>query len=81
MEEDLYTGTNPAKGIKDIQVDNRRERFLTKDEIKQLLSNVSNDHQLYLFTLISLTTGARSGTVLHIRKKDINITNALLTLD
>jgi len=80
IEEELYTGTNPAKGIKDLQVDNRRERFLTQKEIKQLLSNIINDHQLYLFTLISLTTGARSGTVLHIRKKDIDITNTLLTL-
>ena len=80
IEEGIYTGINPAKGIKDIQIDNRRERFLTQEEIKKLLSAVKSDHQLYLFTLISLSTGARSGTVLYIRKKDIDITNKIITL-
>ncbi len=80
IEEEIYIGINPAKGIKEIKVDNRRERFLTQKEIKQLLSRVVNDHQLYLFTLIALTTGARSGSVLNVRKKDIDIAHTLLTL-
>ena len=80
IEERLYIGANPAKGIKEQKIDNRRERFLTKNEVKLLLTIVKNDHQLYLFTLISLSTGARSGSILSITKKDVEITNALLTL-
>ena len=80
IEEEIFTGTNPAKGIKEQKIDNRRERFLTKNEVKLLLTTVRHDHQLYLFTLISLSTGARSGSILNITKKDIEINNALLTL-
>ncbi len=80
IEEELYIGVNPAKGIKEQKIDNRRERFLTKDEVKLLLAAVKDDHQLYLFTLISLSTGARSGSILSITKKDVEISNALLTL-
>ncbi|HFQ61475.1 MAG TPA: site-specific integrase [Epsilonproteobacteria bacterium] len=80
QEEEIFIGTNPAKGIKEQKIDNRRERFLTKDEVKLLLDTVKSDHQLYLFTLIALSTGARSGSILNITKKDVEISNALLTL-
>ena len=80
IEEELYIGVNPAKGIKEQKIDNRRERFLTKNEVRSLLAAVKDDHQLYLFTLISLSTGARSGSILSITKKDVEISNALLTL-
>ncbi len=80
IEEELYTGANPTKGIKEQKIDNRRERFLTKNEVRSLLAAIRDDQQLYLFTLISLSTGARSGSILSITQKDIEINNALLTL-
>jgi len=80
IEEELYTGQNPAKGIKEQKVDNRRERFLTTDEVKLLLKAVKNAHQLYLFTLLSLSTGSRSGGILNITKKDVELSNSVLNI-
>jgi len=80
MEEELYSGKNPAKGVKEQKVDNRRERFLTVDEVKLLIETVKKDHQLYLFTLLSLSTGSRSGGILSITKKDVEISNSVLQI-
>ncbi len=79
-EEDIFTGINPAIGIKEQKVDNKRTRFLTTDEIKRLLKAVSHDPELYLFTLLSLSTGGRLGTIMHISKKDLNLENNMITL-
>ena len=52
--------------------DNIRERFLSKDEINLLLENVKNYRQVNLATRFALATGARLGTVLSIKVRDIN---------
>ena len=80
IEEEIYNGVNPARGIKELQVDNRRERFLTVEEIKILLEAVKHDSELYLFTLLSLATGGRLNTIMGISKKDIDLTNSMITL-
>ncbi len=80
IEEELYIGKNPAKGVKEQKVDNRRERFLNVDEVKLLLKTVQHDHQLYLFTLLSLSSGSRSGGILSITKKDVELSNSLLKI-
>jgi integrase len=80
IEEELYTGINPAKGIKEQKVDNKRERFLTIDEVKILLSKIKKNNDLYLFTLLSLSTGGRLGTIMNVSKKDIDFENNLITL-
>lgn len=56
IEEEIYEGKNPTKGIKEQKVDNKRERFLAVAEIKLLLSTVKGERNLYLFTLLSLST-------------------------
>lgn len=80
IEEELFKGINPTKGIKEQKIDNKRERFLTIDEIKALVDNVVNDSDLYLFTLLSLSTGGRLNTVMEITKKDINFEHKIITL-
>ena len=80
IEEEVYTGSNPTKGVKEQKVDNKRERFLTVDEIKNLLAVVSEQPDLYLFTLLSLSTGGRLNTIMSITKKDIGFENEMLTL-
>lgn len=80
MEEEIYEGKNPTKGIKEQKVDNKRERFLTVDEVKSLLSIVEEDPSLHLFTLLSLSTGGRLNTIMSITKKDIDFSNNILTL-
>jgi len=80
IEEEIYKGINPAKGVKEQKVDNKRERFLTIYEIKALLTVVKDDDNLYLFTLLSLSTGGRLGTIMQISKKDIDFENNMITL-
>ncbi len=80
IEEELFTGSNPTKGIKEQKIDNKRERFLSLDEIKSLLQVVKEHEGLYLFTLLSLSTGGRLGTIMYISKKDIDFTQNMLTL-
>jgi site-specific recombinase XerD len=80
IDEEIYIGTNPTKGIKEQKVDNKRERFLTIPEIKLLLNTIKDDKQLHLFTLLSLATGGRLGTIMHISKKDIDFENFMITL-
>jgi site-specific recombinase XerD len=80
IDEEIYLGTNPTKGIKEQKVDNKRERFLTVTEVKDLLEAVKDDANLYLFTLLSLTTGGRLNTIMEIAKKDVDLTHGMITL-
>lgn len=64
---------NPCTGIKKLKTDDKRERYLTLDEVKQLIDKVRDNELLYHFVKIALTTGARLEGVLHIQKKDINL--------
>lgn len=61
-------------------IDNERERFLSKEEIQILYENSKNDDTLYLLFKLALKTGGRLETLLNIHKKDIDFTHNLLTL-
>ena len=63
--------SNPVKGITGIKTDNKRERFLSNDEITKLLDHVSDEIDEYLFVLLSLTTGGRLETIMNISKRDL----------
>jgi len=80
IEEENFTGINPAKGIKEQKVDNKRESFLSVEEIKSLLNSVQKDKELYLFAMLSLSTGGRLGTIMAISKKDIDFAHNIITL-
>jgi len=73
---------NPAstKKITRLKVDNERERFLTKDEIDQLLEAVRDKEDIYLFVLLALNTGARLNAICSIRKMDIDLNHQIVTL-
>lgn len=71
---------NPCKEIKKLKENDRRERYLTKDEVNILFANVKDDPTLNLFVHLALNTGGRLETILHIQKKDINISNGSLIL-
>ncbi|WP_088437262.1 site-specific integrase [Sulfurospirillum diekertiae] len=63
-------------------MDNNRERFLSKSEIKILLDKVKDNHQAYLFTILSLSTGARIQTTCAIQQKHIKLeSNSILLKD
>ncbi len=61
-------------------LDNRRERFLNKNEINKLYKYVEEDISLWLFYKLALNTGGRLATILNITKKDIDLVFKLLTL-
>ena len=69
-----------TKYINLFDVDNTRERFLTKEEIQILYDKTKEDETIYLFFKLALNTGARLATLQNICKKDIDLSNKLLTL-
>ncbi|MCT7562002.1 tyrosine-type recombinase/integrase [Aliarcobacter butzleri] len=75
-----YIKNDFSKYIQLLEIDNARERFLTKDEIKLLFDYSKEDETLYLLFKLALNTGARLATLLNIHKKDIDFTHDLLTL-
>ncbi|WP_418178827.1 tyrosine-type recombinase/integrase [Aliarcobacter lanthieri] len=69
-----------TKYITLFDVDNIRERFLTKEEIQVLYDKTREDETIYLFFKLALNTDARLATLQNICKKDIDLSNKLLTL-
>lgn len=81
IEEEIFKGNNPTKGIKEQKIDNKRERYLTVDEVNRLLNKVQDKPDLYLFCLLSLSTGGRLMTITSIQKKDIVFSRNMINLD
>lgn len=72
---------NPCMGVSKLKDDNKRERFLTTDEIKKLKDEVKGNFFLKLFVEFALCTGGRLETILHIQKKDIDLDNKTVNLN
>lgn len=72
-KRDLYSKDNPAMKIKIKQKDNKRMRFLTKEEAQLLLEALKqksiNLHDMALFSLLE---GARAGAIFNLQWKDID---------
>ncbi|MEA2019578.1 MAG: site-specific integrase [Campylobacterota bacterium] len=71
---------NPTKKVKKLKVDNARERYLNKDEIKLLLDATVEDEQVQIFVLLALTTGARVGAIAKLTKRDINFDTKIINI-
>ena len=69
-----------TKYINLLDIDNARERFLSKEEIEILYDKTKKDEVAYLFFKLALSTGGRLSTILNIHKKDIDFTHNLITL-
>jgi len=78
-EKDMQI-VNPCTGVKRIEVDDERERYLSANEVRRLLDAVKDDEQLNLFTRLALSTGARVNTIMHIQKKHVNLNNDTVIL-
>lgn len=76
-----FKGENPIKKIKPLKVNNARERFLSIQEVKQLIKEVEKDEELLLFVKLSLSTGGRFQTINQIKKKDVNLEQLIITLE
>jgi integrase len=71
---------NPIKKVKSLKVDNKRERYLNKDEISLLLKHTKEDEQLHIFTLLALTTGARANAIASLTPRDINFDTKIINI-
>ena len=80
IKKKYITIDNPAQEIKRLKIDNERLRYLSKEEIKQLLDYIKDDEQLYLFVKLSLQTGGRVNTIVNIKKQDIDLKNKIISL-
>lgn len=68
---------NPMANVKNLKKPNGRTRFLSHDEINKLAQacKAESDY-IYVFFLISLTTGARYSEVLHLNIKSFDFDNS-----
>lgn len=71
INQRLYRFENPMANIPILQVQNKRLRWLSHEEVAHLLGALQDKPNLYLFTKLALCTGARISTLVQIHKKDI----------
>lgn len=79
---DLYIGVNPAAKFDELKKeDNRRMRFLSKEELNNLLEEIKkHSYSVYLMALISADCGLRAGEIFKLSWADIDIKERLLFL-
>ena len=77
----MYEGENPVSSVKLPKLNNRRERFLTKDEAVILLKAIEQTSpQLKNMALLSLYTGLRAGEIFNLRWSHIDLKLGLITV-
>lgn len=75
----MYQGENPVKKVKMPVLQNKRERFLSHEEAKQLLAALkAKSPQLHDISMLSLYCGLRAGEILNIRGQDLDLENNLI---
>jgi integrase len=84
INHDLYAGKNPAGGggkVKRPKEDNRRMRFLTKQEADDLLAELSaRSRDVHDMALLSLHTGMRAGEVFSLTWADVDLATGIISL-
>ncbi len=77
----VYDGKNPVKKIKIPKEDNRRVRFLSKDESALLLEECrKKGKKTYEVVLLSLSTGLRAGEIANLKWQDIDLENQMIAV-
>lgn len=73
----LWSGSNPAKGIRHFREESR-DRFLSGDELQRFLAALSEESEpLRSYFLLALLTGARRSNVLSMRWDQIDMEHAM----
>jgi len=72
---------SPFKDLRKMKIDNSRKRFLNQDEINRLYKAVENNKYLYNFVVLALGIGARAGSILKIKKSDIDFKNMNISIE
>ncbi len=77
----LYNGNNPLKEVKFPAINNRRLRFLTRQEAQLMLKMAASyNRELHDLCLFALYTGLRAGEILALRWFDIDFKHELITV-
>ena len=79
---ELLDDYNPCRGVKEYELNNQRQLFLSKAQAKRLLSEVElspNQHLKYIIPML-LLTGARKREVLDAQWSDFDTHNNLWTI-
>lgn len=71
IDKESYRHENPVMKVKRSIVDDKRLRYLSRDEVDLLLEEVKDDEHLHLFTRLALSTGARISTLMQVRAEDV----------
>ena len=80
-QNDIFNGDAPTSKIKWPKFDNKRLRFLTKEEAEALLKELkSRSEQLHNICLVALHTGARADEIFKLTWADVNTDQKSLTL-
>lgn len=75
----LYDNINPASKVKTPKENNKRSRFLTHTEAKELLLSLkTRSKQFYEISLLSLFTGMRAGEIFNLKFGDIDLDNGII---
>jgi len=70
-----FNGPNPAKAVKMPRDDNRRHRFLSKEEAGLLLYELKRrSKKLWQISLLSISTGMRAGEIFSLKGEHVNLT-------
>ncbi len=81
IEWGVFSGINPTTRVKKPKKDNRRIRFLTKEEAEKLLSELKKrSMQTYEMAYLSLYTGMRLGEIINLTWQDIDFKNDMITI-
>lgn len=76
-----FNGSHPVKKIKIPKVDNKRMRFLTREEADSLLEDLQGrSTQLHDISLVCLHTGSRADEVFKLKWADVHVNQGTLIL-
>lgn len=80
-DNDLYFKDNPTSKIKIKLADNKRQRFLTKEEARVLLDELKlHSIDTYEMAAMSLHSGLRAGELINLQWEDINWNANMMTI-
>jgi integrase len=76
----IFDGPNPVKKVKSPKVDNKRLRFLTREEAETLLDELKKESkEMWEMALLSLHCGLRASEIFRLTWIDLAIENGLIT--
>ncbi len=82
IAHNLFIGNDLTKNIKRYPIDNHRRRFLSVEEIEELLeyTKENSKYNVYMCALLCLILGARINVIAHIKVKDFDLKNQTVKL-